>query len=509
MPAHDAGMPSVTFNDFSGGLDLRLPINVQDASRLWVLRNAYVTLGKRLKKRPCLKRQELYNLTGSYGLENVNGQLAVFVPRGLPISLPSTATATQSGTSFKGLLTQYELDSPTIADASVTLSSITYADMFQGFPYVVAKYQVRYSSGTPNPNQVTYRHHYLDAAPSSLIADANCPKTPSATKAASRIFAINGETVRYCAAGAARDWTTASDAGFLPVALQQDTKESCTAVGTFQDSLVVFFPDGAQIWDVAVDPSANTIRKRIYGVGTIYPMTLASWALDLGFLSQFGFRSMTVAANTDRIDDTDLGVPVDEAVKVDVKASDLQSFTTRIDPFGAWIPQLGQYWCVFDLGTSSKVWAYSFSKSSKIGCWSEYTLPVRATALTPLGGKVYLRTASSLYEIDAATYTDDGTPVPVEIQMAFQDAKSPGVSKQFTGADYVMEGSVDVSFKYDPRDLDKESIPQTISGDTRPGDVVPVEIQATALAPVFRHQADEDFELTQATFYFQTLGAIR
>ncbi|ALV06700.1 hypothetical protein [Roseateles depolymerans] len=502
-------MPSVTFNDFSGGLDLRLPINVQDASRLWVLRNAYVTLGRRLKKRPCLKRLADYTLTGSYGLENVNGQLAVFVPRGSPITLPTAMATIQSGTSFKPLVTQYQLDIPSIADASANLIGINYADIFQGYPYVVAKYLVQYSPSMPNPTQLAYYHHYVDTNPSTLIADVNCPRTPSATKAASRIFAINGETVRYCAAGAARNWTTASDAGFLPVALQQDTKEPCTAVGTFQDSLVVFFPEGAQIWDVAVDPSANQIRKRIYGVGTNYPMTLASWALDLGFLSQFGFRSMTVAANTDRIDDTDLGVPIDAPVVDDIATSNALSFVSRIEPFGAWIPQLGQYWCVFDNGVTSKVWAYSFSKSAKIGCWSEYTLPVRATALASLGGKVYLRTASALYEIDAGTFTDDGTPVPVEVQMAFQDAKSPGVSKQFTGADYVMVGGADVSFKYDPRDLGKESIPQNISGDTRPGDVIPVEIQATALAPVFRHQADEDFELTQATFYFQVLGAIR
>jgi hypothetical protein len=502
-------MPSITFNDFSGGLDLRLPINVQEASRLWVLRNAYITLGKRIKKRPCLKLLSDYVLTGSNGLENVNGQLAVFVNRGQTIPLPTTRVTISGSSNFKPLVTQYELDLLTVADASVTFIGVNYSEMFQGYPYVVAKYLAQYSPLMPSPNVILYRHHYLDTNPSTFITDVNCPQTQSVTKAASRVFAISGDTVRYCAAGAARDWTTASDAGFLPVGLQQDTRESCTAVGTFQDALVVFFPEGAQIWDVAVDPSANQIRKRIFGVGTNYPMTLASWAQDLGFLSAFGFRSMTVVSSTDRIDDTDVGVPIDDPVRVDIATSDSLSFMTRIDPFGAWIPQLGQYWCVFDNGTTSKVWAYSFSKSSKLGCWSEYTLPVRATALASLGGKVYLRTASALYEIDAATSTDDGTTVPVEVQMAFQDAKSPGVSKQFMGADYVMEGTAAVSFKFDPRDLGKETVSQAITGDTRPGEVVPVEVLATALAPVFRHQADEAFELTQATFYFQTLGPIR
>jgi hypothetical protein len=78
--------------------------------------------------------------------------------------------------------------------------------------------------------------------------------------------------VRYCAAGSARDWTTASDAGFLAAGLQQDTKGAVQACGTFQDSLVVFFDDSAQIWNVAVDPSANAISKRMYGIGTKAPV---------------------------------------------------------------------------------------------------------------------------------------------------------------------------------------------------------------------------------------------
>lgn len=507
-------MPSITFNDWSGGLDRRLPINVQEASRLWTLRNAFITQGKKIRKRPCLKRVAGYTLTGSFGLENVNGQLAVFVNRGQTIPLPSTPVSIGGSASFRPLVVQYQLDLPVVADAGLQLIGINYADMFQGFPYVVAKYIGTWSilpPGFTNFNFLKYQHHYLDANPDTRVTDTNCPQSASVTKAASRIFATNGETVRYSAAGAARDWTTASDAGFLPTGLQQDTKEGCTAVGTYEDALVVFFPENAQVWDVAVDPSANQIRKRIAGVGTRYPLSPAPWANDLAFLSAFGFRSMTVVSNTNRIDDTDVGTPIDSLVTPDIATSDAIDWKVRIDPFGVWIPQLGQYWCIFDNGTTSKVWAYSFSKASKIACWSEYLLPVRVTGIATLSGKVYLRTATSLYEVDASTYRDDGVSVPVEVQMAFQDAKAPGVSKQWTGADYVMDGTASVSFKYDPRRgrQDLETVPQLITGDTRPGDVTPVEIVSTALAPVLRHDADEPFEIDQLTFYYQLLGAIR
>lgn len=345
-------------------------------------------------------------------------------------------------------------------------------------------------------------HHYVDGTDTTLIAEA--PRAKSVTKAASRIFAAYGETVKYCAIGNARDWTTASDAGFLGVQLEQDTGDACTAVGTYQNKLVVFFPSSVQTWIVAPDPSANAIDQRLYGLGSLAPLSQAGFASDLAFLTPFGFRSMTPRALSDAIDDLDIGVPVDKLVLPDMKITE-DLGVAALDPMGVWIHAFGQYWCVFDQGATSKVWVYSFSKTSKISCWSEYELPIRVTGICELNGKVYLRDADTLYEADPATYTDNGAPIPVEVQMAFQNAKTPGVDKQFYGADAVFEGAPDLSFKYDPRDLGKESIVQTISGDTAPGQVIPVEIVATSIAPVIRHQADEAFEFTQLTLYYQPL----
>jgi len=492
-------MPSITFGDFSGGLDRRLPINVQEASRLWVLRNAFITTGKRIRKRPCLSLQAT-GLAGSHGLAEINGGLNVFADKGAGYVPPSGVSVIELDTAFTSA----------VPVAPGTLAGIKQVVLFEGYPYVVAVHNQSFttSGGASVIIPDATRHHYVDGGPDTNIADGNCPRTGSIAVAAARIFAINGETVRYCAAGDARDWTTSSDAGFLPTGRQQNTKTACTAVGTFEDALVVFYPDRAQIWDVQVDPSANAIRKRINGVGTTESSTLAEFASDLVFLSPYGFRSMTVTQQTDRIDDTDIGVPIDTLVVPDIDTSAAVSATVRIDPFSVWIPQLGQMWTFFDNGTTSKVWAYTYSRSSKLACWSDYTLPVRIKAAATVNGKVYLRSDNDLYQVDATAYTDDGEPVAVEVQMAFQDAKTPGVSKQFTGAKYVTEGSASVAFKYDPRDQDKETISQVISGDTRPDDMVPVEAVATALAPVFRHEADEAFEVSQLTLYYQVLGAV-
>ncbi len=555
-------MPAITYNQFDGGLDRRLSINSQDANKLWTLRNAYVTLGKRLKKRPGL-RLITTGLTGSYGLEAVSGALKVFCDTTASFTPPAVSGLT---------IDRVNLDIP---PAGSTIDRIYYADLFQGYIYVVARYATGY-----------LRHHYVDnassvftvtiaapavfttpaahglvagrevvfsttgALPTGLVAgtpyyviaagltatdfevsatsggaaintsgvqsgvqtfrqqtyitDTNCPHSIGITKAASRIFAPSSENVRYTAVGNARDWATASDAGFLPAGLQQDTTGLVKACGTFQDSLVVFFDESAQIWAVATDPAANAISKRIFGVGTTAPLSLASFFNDLVFLSPFGFRSMTVQAQTNRIDDSDVGVPVDTLVQPDIAT--VAATTDPEEIMGVWIPQLGQYWAVMDVGSTSKVWVYTFSRSSKIACWSEYTYPIEIKAIATLAGKVYLRGADKLYSVDATKYTDDGTLIDVAIQMAFQDAKTPGVDKQVFGSDFIAEGSPSVSYLYDPRDTGKQSVSMVIPGDTRPGNIMPVEILAPAIAPVFTHSLDEAMGIDALTLYYNLLG---
>lgn len=480
-------MPAITFSDFSGGLDRRLPINVQEANRLWELKEAYITLGKRIKKRPGL-RLVSDQLTGSVGLKAVNGVLSVFTAVGAGFGPPTGVQVIELS-----LYNPFGIPTAYLAD-------VLYADIFQGFPYVIALYYTRYT-GAFGIEHVGFRtrHNYVDGSPSTLITDSNCPHTESACKAASRIFAIGDEVVRYSKAGDPRDWSAVSDAGFLPTGVQQDTHVSCTAVGAFSNSLVVYFPEGAQIWTVAVDPSTNALSKRIEGVGSTQPHSLSGFANDLMFLSPYGFRSMTVQASVDRIDDTDVGVAVDALVVPDSVVAPVGSV------FGAWVHQFGQYWAVFNMGAFSKAWVYTYSKSSKVACWSEYTFPILITAITTNAGKVYVRTVDSLYELAADQYTDDGTMIDVEVQMAFQNAKTPGVEKQIYGADFVFDGTADVSFLYDPRDQTKESISQAITGDTAPGQLTPVEIVATSVAPVIRHSADEAFEFTQLSLYFNPL----
>lgn len=491
-------MPAITYKEFSGGLDRRLPIGVQDANRLWTLKNAYITSGHKIHKRPALKLVS-NALSGSVGLASMNGELALFASTGSTFVAPSG-------------MALFKLDAYNPSGGATTLTGILWAGMFQAYPYVVATHYTQiartYPPGMAGPGGYVYanvvRHHYIDGGATKIV-DVNCPHGASVTKAAGRIFSIGSQIVSYCAAGSARDWTTASDAGFLPVSLQQDTTADPTAVGTFEDTLVVMFEEGSQVWDVATDPSANQVRRRMYGVGTKYAQSLASFYRDLTFCSAFGVRSMSVQEVVNRFDETDVGVPIDSLVVAAAVAHDALGDTSR-QVMGVWIPQFGQYWLVFaQAAGASRVFAYSFSRSSKLAAWSEYTFPIAITGIATLAGKVYVRDATSLYELDPDTYTDNGTLVDVDVQMAYQDAKQPGVEKMFYGADFVFSGTADVSYLYDPRDQTKETIATPVTGDSRPSTIVPVEVSAAAIAPRFRHSADEAFTVDMASLYFHSL----
>lgn len=85
-------MAAITYKEWGGGLDRRLPLSVQDANRLWQLKNAYVSTGKKLVKRPGLRLVSA-DLGNSVGLVAMNGVPTVFVEEGLTFAPPAGVAA--------------------------------------------------------------------------------------------------------------------------------------------------------------------------------------------------------------------------------------------------------------------------------------------------------------------------------------------------------------------------------------------------------------------------------
>jgi hypothetical protein len=459
-------MAEITFDRFDLGLDLRKGASVSDANRLRVLTNAFVNTGHTISKRPAARKIATLE-AGTKGLRPGFGFLQTFYGSG---------SIVHANPLFRANLI------PSVNNSAV--SRMHFGAPFLGAMYVVAEYV-----------DGTVAHHYLDGTNPPRIVDPNCPQTKAVTIAAQRIWAsgVLGNTVSFCAAGLPRNWTGTDDAGFLSTGIQQEASQICTALGNYWDKLVVFFADGAQLWTVDPDPANNTLTHRIGGVGCPFPRGPAQFSTDIFFPSAIGVRSITTAANSDNMQDVDVGSPVDSILAP----------TLVPNALGAFVPGLGQYWLAVGNGI---VWVFSFSKTSKVSAWSEYIFPFVIDDFASLTNSLYMRSGDDVYLIDPTQFTDEGVSVPVSIEMPFLDFKLGGHDKQIYAVDAVVQGTCTLAMRFDPRDPSKITDTITLSSDTRPGVMIPVELTASEIAPVISHSANEFFRLDWLKFYFNDLG---
>ena len=169
-----------------------------------------------------------------------------------------------------------------VTKVTTAVTKIHYGDVFNGKVYAAVEYA-----------DASIQHHYLDGSAGSRITDSNWPQTKGVVKVENKIWAVNGDTVRFSATGNPRDWTTTQDAGFLPVGLKQRGANNSLALGQYKvNQLVVFFDDGAQLWTVDPDPANHSFTQILPGSSTQYHRGIAHLFQDLYFLSNFGFRSI-------------------------------------------------------------------------------------------------------------------------------------------------------------------------------------------------------------------------
>lgn len=466
---------SITFDRFDYGLDLRKGLSTSDANRLRVIKNAYATEGKTIRKRPGTTLVATLE-DGTTGLFAGGGKLNTFYG--------GTSTITHANTLFKANNARH----PTTSALAITYAH--WGDVFNGFMYGV----VEYSDGS-------IKHHYFDgaAAGATHIADVNCPNTKAVTKISSKMWAVgtNGDTVRFSKTNAPRDWTTTNDAGFLPVGLQQSGASSATALGFYTNRLVVLFSDSSQVWVVDVDPAKMAFQQAV-DVGSTLPYSHANMAGDVFFFSPAGVRTITRQDITTNLIDADVGSPIDR----ELLAGNLIGITS---PRAQFYRGGGQYW----LYSGNKALVYTFSRTTGVSAWSIYEYPYTIDYMDELNAELYIRSGNNVYKVDRNVKTDNGVIYSVDIEMAYLDFKNPGMLKQILGMDAVITGTADISHRFDPRNVTlKTDPPVTVNGDTRPGYVYPVELLSTNLAPVINNYDANEFELHALTYYFDSLGPI-
>jgi len=513
-------MPSITYDKFDVGLDRRKNITVADANRLYNLQNAYITKGKVIRKRSGLVRDNTLE-AGTIGLISGGGKLNTFYESG---------TITHANTNYKP---------NRIAKSGSDAKQIHFGDIFSGFLYVVVEY-----------NDGTITHHYLDGtvitagsfivgktyviatvgttdftligasantvgvafvatgvgagtgtAGLTMITDANCPQTKQTIKAAEKIWAMGvaKDTVRFTKSSTPRDWTTASDAGFIPTGLRATGSADGLSLGKFQEFLTVGFSDAVQLWNISAVYSAISYYKPVDGLPCPFQQSIKQFGGDQVFLSTSGFRSIQQQAYTNNLNEIDIGSPVDDLVKPYI--------VDGIIPLAALFLKQGQYWCLVNSG-SNIFFVFTLSRSVKVAAWSIYILPFVVNAIAPHNGKLYLRSVNNVYVADETDtiFDDDGVAYEMRAEFPFLNFQTPGITKYIASMDVVVDGTVDVQFRYDPNDLTKITDPITVTGDGRAKQSVPVEITVPEIAPIFVSNSTSKVQIDAFTFYFDNLG---
>src|SRR5574341_243294 len=312
------------------------------------------------------------------------------------------------------------------------------------------------------------------------------------------VGSTNNTTVRFCETGDPRDWTAASDAGFVAAGLYAKGSDQVTAIGPFQKSgLWIAFSDNSQVWTVDPNPSLNSLVDTVEGIGTLHHRAAASVSRDLFFKAQNGFRSVSLIAITDNLQDNDVGSAIDALVNAQILSTD--------DPLSLYYPKLGQFWCI----NGATVWPYSFSRTSKLSAWSKFTFPFTIDDATVLNQELYVRTGNDVYKVTDAVSKDGVSSIPlVDVQMFYQDGKRPGVLKQFVGMDVVGAGQWTISHLFAADNQALESQAYEYPAVTEPGALYPVELLSTRIAPHLQHQKDEAAELSMLMLHYENLGVV-
>ena len=323
------------------------------------------------------------------------------------------------------------------------------------------------------------------------VADTKCPNTKQVIIAASKVFAIKNDVVRYSATNNPGDWSTPNDAGFLPTGLQSQVDPMAQALGLYRGNLVVLSSGEFQAWKIDPDPALMSLLDNIPSIGTIYYRSMASAAGELYFLTQQGVRSVSIAVGATNLQAGDVGTPVDTLIQAELPGS---------DPIGLYYPGAGQFWQVF----GSRAYVYTQSRIGGIGAWSIYEFPGVIDYTTQRDGKLYVRTGDDIYLIDETTGQDDGAAVPSIVQWPWLDCGQPGVQKMMDGIDLVSSGDPSFSVGWDETNPAAFTAPYQIPADTQPGPRIPMPLSG----PSFSLRVDfagvsGRWELLSATMYLQ------
>lgn len=178
---------------------------------------------------------------------------------------------------------------------------------------------------------------------SRRVEDERCPNTKVVAIMAGKVFAVDGDIVRFSATANPLDWTSEQDAGFLPTGLQQANANDMAVLAPYRSNLAAFNASCFQPWQVDPDPANMAILDQMDGIGSTWPKAAVAVSNELFFLAALGVRTVGIAAGAENLSAGDVGEPVDSLVQEAMRVTLANSGKA----LATYYPSAGQYWLTF------------------------------------------------------------------------------------------------------------------------------------------------------------------
>src|SRR5690606_22485058 len=87
---------------------------------------------------------------------------------------------------------------------------------------------------------------------------------------ASKVFAADGDIIRYSATVNPLDWSSPDNAGYLPSGLNQNGSNDTAVLNIYRSNLVAFSSSTFQNWQVDEDPANMALLDVMEGIGSTW-----------------------------------------------------------------------------------------------------------------------------------------------------------------------------------------------------------------------------------------------
>ena len=494
-------MPVKTFQDFRNGVDRRKSEQIVDQLGLYECKNAFINSGFAVKKRFGMDKISNALTADSVGLFEYNEALYT-VRHGTA----GAQTLAGYGIGASGTISTsfYTLALPDPDDAANKVLQVWQFLVFNNNLYVVVEYVDN-----------TIVHHYgtsaqMIAGTNVVITDVNCPNGKSVCVHDSKIYGVepdasNPAFVKYSATEDPTNWSKVKDSSGalgLPAGLEASGNEFVNAVVSYRGFLCVFMENSIQLWKTNPNPGLTKLDTTVDNAFVEYHRTIAPINEDVFYLNSTGIHSVGQKLYTDTMSTMDIGSPITDLI--------LSSLSSSYEPKAIFYPGKNQYILI----NNTDVFVFTHSAKSGLAAWSRWTIPNEAKDIVSYRNFMFIRIKEGsdehIYSFNPNSFQDttasSTASIDLEIASSFNSLDQPGVWKQIYGSDVMFTGTADLQHKWDSRSPSSFTTAFSLSDDTRPGVLIPVELMTTEVGFRVTQSDNSDFQLNGLTYYYNNLG---